>query len=328
MTDTVSSHASVSAGDGAAGGGAIPRKPILNSSLRAWLRDPLLHFLVLGAVLYVAIPREDDLASPVIDVSRADLLEFMQGRARLYDAGKFGEAYDALPPSERALLLRDFVRQEALYREALKSGLDKADPLVRNRMVQQMELLLRDEATNGVSVSDAEVDAYFAAHKLRYSQPPTVSFTHVFIDGQRRGGGGLALARETLRKLQGERVTPGDSIEFGDRFPYQRNYSASTSQALAPEVGEAMARAAFTMPLGEWRGPFESPLGYHLLRVTSRSSRQSPALDSIRQLVADDALQDKRERLGEEAVQRILGSYQVAPEDDLGAMPEPARPGQ
>lgn len=303
---------------------ADPGNTTVYSRLRAFLRDPLLHFLVLGAVLYVAIPREDDLASQVIDVSRTDLLGFMQGRARLYDNDRFSEAYDALPPTERALLLRDFVRQEALYREALKGGLDRADPLVRNRMVQQMELLLRDEAANGVSVSEREVDAYFAAHKSRYSQPPTTSFTHVFIDGERHGAGGLALARETLGELQSGRVGVGDSLEFGDRFPYQRNYSNSTKQALAPELGDAVTAAAFTAPLNEWLGPYESPLGFHLLRVTGRSSQQTPELGSIRKAVADDALQDKRERMGEEAVQRVLKSYQIAAEADLGPMPKPA----
>lgn len=289
--------------------------------LRGWLRDPLLHFIVLGTALYVLIPQEDDLASDRIEVSRADLLGFMQARARFYDDSRFAEAYEALPGSERALLARVFFRQEALYREALKSGLDKADPLIRSRMVQQMELLLRDEAASDTSISDAEVDAYFAAHARNYSQPPMVSFTHVFIDGRKHGAESAAIARSTLNRLRNGRVSPEDAIEFGDRFPYQRNYSSSTSEALTPEIGEAATNAAFTISVGQWQGPYQSGLGFHLLYVTRRIPQQTPELEAIRTQVAQDALQAKRERLGEEAVQRVLSAYRFVPSADAGLTP-------
>lgn len=288
--------------------------------LRNWWRDPLLHFVVLGTALYVAIPQEIDLTSDRIEVSRADLLGFMQGRARLYDERRFAEVYDALPSSERALLARDYFRQEALYREALKNGLDKADPLIRSRMVQQMELLLRDEAASDATISDAEVDAYYAANARNYAQPPTVSFTHVFINGSKHGEQAASIARSTLERLIQGRVAPEDAIEFGDRFPYQRNYSAATSQALIPEMGEAATNAAFTVAIDQWQGPYRSELGYHLLRVTGRAPKQTPELTAIRAKVAEDALLAKRERLGEEAVQQILGGYRILPSADAGLM--------
>lgn len=283
-----------------------------------WLKDPLVHFLLAGAVLFAVLPRETDLSSQVIDVSRADLIGFMQGKARLYDGQTFEQAYDALTPAQRRELLDDYVRQEALYREARAISLDEADPLVRSRLVQQMDLLLRDQALSGTEISPAEVEAWFREHRGDYAQAATATFTHVFIDGQKHGAAAAQVAARELQALRSGNVAPEDALERGDRFPYQRNYSAMTQGALVPELGEELAAAAFRQPPGQWTGPFRSPLGYHLLRVGSRREAEEVQLDQIRDLVTRDALQAKRDRLGEEAVQRVLANYRLDPAGDLG----------
>lgn len=283
-----------------------------------WLKDPLVHFLIAGAALFALLPRETDLSSQVIDVSRADLIGYMQGKARLYDGQTFDQAYDALSPEQRRELLDDYVRQEALYREARAIRLDEADPLVRSRLVQQIDLLLRDQALSGVTVSADEVDTWFREHRVDYAQAATASFTHVFIDGQKHGAAAVQVAQRELQALRSGSVAPEDALERGDRFPYQRNYSAMTESALVPELGEELAAAAFRQPLGQWTGPFQSPLGYHLLRVGSRREAEEVELAQIRDVVSRDALQAKRNRLGEETVQQAIAAYRVDPAGDLG----------
>jgi hypothetical protein len=285
-----------------------------------WLKDPLAHFIVAGTALFLLLPREADLSSQVIDVSRADLVDFMQGKARLYDGQTFYEAYAALTPQGRRELLDDYVRQEALYREARALRLDEADPLVRSRLVQQMDLLLRDQALSGVTVSADEVEAWFREHRADYAHAATTSFTHVFIDAQKRGAAAEQVARSELQALRSGNVAPEDALELGDRFPYQRNYSAMTQGALVPELGEELAAAAFRQPVGQWTGPFRSPLGYHLLRVGSRRAAERVELAQIRVLVTRDAVEAKRNRLGEEMVQRAIAAYRVKREGDVGEM--------
>lgn len=295
------------------------------TALPTWLRDPLVHFLLAGTVLYALLPRETDHSSQVIEVSRADLIGYMQGKARLYDGQTFEQAYDALTPDQRRELYDDFVRQEALYREARAISLDEADPLVRSRLVQQMDLLLRDQALSGVTVSPDEVASYFRDHRQDYAQAATATFTHVFIDGQKHGAAAAQVAQRELRALRAGNVAPEDALERGDRFPYQRNYSAMTQGALVPELGEDLAAAAFRQPPGQWTGPFRSPLGYHLLRVASRREAEEVRLDQIRDLVTRDALQAKRNRLGEEQVRQAISAYRVDAAGDLGELGEPAR---
>jgi len=283
-----------------------------------WLKDPLAHFLMAGAALFLLLPRETDLSSQVINVSRAELIGYMQGKARLYDGQSFDEAYDALTPQQRRELLDGFVRQEALYREARALRLDEADPLVRNRLVQQMDLLLRDQAMSSVTMSGGEVEAWFREHRADYAQAATASFTHVFIDGQKHGAASAQVAARELQALRSGNIAPEDALERGDRFPYQRNYAAMTQGALVPELGEELAAAAFRQPVGLWTGPFRSPLGFHLLRVGSRREAEEAELALIRDLVARDAAEAKRNRLGEEMVQQAIAAYRVNREGDLG----------
>ncbi len=295
-----------------------PVKPLL----RRLLQDPLVHFLIAGAALFWWLPAEADLSSQHITVSRAQLIEYMQGKARLYDGRSFADAYTSLSPAQRRQLLDEYVRQEALYRQARAIRLDEADPLVRSRLVQQMDLMLRDAALSGTTIPDEEVAAHFRAHAQDYARQATATFTHVFVDGQRRADAAAFAARE-LQTLQDSNVAPEDALERGDRFPYQRNYSAMTQPALVPELGEELAAGVFAAPVGRWAGPFRSPLGFHLVRVGSRRAAQSPTFAQVRDIVTRDALQARRNRLGEAAVRQVVAAYSVDPADDIGELAEP-----
>lgn len=285
---------------------------------KALLRDPLLHFALLGTALFLLLPGEEDSSSSRIEVSRADLVGFLQEKARLFDGRTFDQVYDGLSPQERRELLDDYVRQEALYRRALADGLDKADPLVRGRMVQQMELLLREDSQAEAVPTRAEVEAYFDRHRADYADPGSVTFTHVFFDRSRADA--PAAARAALADLRNGRVAPEDALPFGDRFAYQRNYAGASKALLEPEVGPAVARAAFEVPVGQWAGPFQSPLGWHLLLVTRRQAPSTPPLDAIYADVARDAQAARRTRRGEEAIRQLLAEYRVVRAGDLGPL--------
>ena len=296
----------------------------MKALLLGLLKDPLLHFLVAGTALFLLLPTQTDLSSQQIAVSRTQLIEYMQGKARLYDGRSFAQAYDALSPAERRQLVDEYVRQEALYREARAIQLDEADPLVRNRLVQQMDLMVRDQALSGSEISAAEVAAYFSDHADDYARQATVTFTHVFIDSQRRPADADAVAARELQFLQRGNIAPEDALERGDRFPYQRNYAAMSQASLVPELGEEVAAAVFAAPIGSWTGPLRSPLGLHLIRVGSRTAAQTPAFAQVRDIVTRDALQAKRSRLGEEAVRRVVAGYQVETVGDIGQLAEPS----
>ena len=155
------------------------------------LRDPLVHFLALGLVLFALfawVTRDDASRDDrVIEVDRATLLSHIQYHARAFSPEAATAHLDAMSDSEFERLVDAFVREEALYREALDLGMDRTDHVIKHRLVQSIEFITDDLALRTTQVTDDELGTYFEANRERYRIEPTVTFTHVFFNGERHG---------------------------------------------------------------------------------------------------------------------------------------------
>lgn len=277
-----------------------------------WLKEPLVHFLLAGGTLFLiagSVEGESS-AGRRIDLSREDLLVFLQGRAQVYDEATFDTLLDGLSAEDRQALVRDAALQEALYREGKALGLAEADPLIRQRVVQQMRQLLMEEAAAGLTVSEEEARAYFASHKADYALPASLSFTHVFLAGDNR----RAAAQALLARLRQGRVPAERASSFGERFLYQLNYADVGPALVRSHFGEGFADGLFTLPEGGWQGPIQSDHGWHLVLVTDKAAAREPRFDDVAQIVTQDALAQKRQQAADAALDRILANYTVSAE--------------
>lgn len=285
------------------------------------LRDPLLHFLAGGLLLFVLF----DLVGAgvgerpdVIVVDRAALLGFVQARTKVFEPSLAASRLDALTPEERQRLVLDFVREEALHREALALGLDTDDYVIRRRLVQKLEFISQGFAEAEIALGEEDVARYFEAHRADYRVAPWATFTQVFFDAEQRGRDeALAEAGRTLPLLEAEDVTFAGAAGRGDRFLYHRNYVERTPDFVASHFGAPMADAVFALPpdAASWRGPFVSPYGAHLVLLADRHEARDPALEEIRDRVEGDAraaLVRERQR---QAVDAIVERYEVRVED-------------
>ncbi len=283
-------------------------------NLRRWLREPLLHFIGAGALMFLLAgwagsPVQDE---RTIHVSRAALLAHMQGQARVYEEGSFARWLEAMPAGERRQLIHEVALQEALYREGQAIGLVQADPLIRLRIVQQMRLLIMDESAADIRVDDAEVAAYYRSHAADYRQPATVSFTHVFFSAAAHGAQAEDLARAELARLRARGVTDAAAARYGDRFLYQLNYVDSDLRLVASHFGEPLAQRVFALaPAGGWSDPLQSEHGWHLVWLRERTAETLPVLAEIGDRVRADALSARRERLAGAALERLLARYRI-----------------
>jgi hypothetical protein len=291
-----------------------------------------MHFALAGALLFAlhravtGDPRVE--GERVILVDRAALLEFVQYRSRAFDAGAAAHLLDGLTPTARAALVRDFVREEALNREALALGLERDDYVIRQRLVQKLDFALRG-VHEPAPPSDAELAAYYDAHRPEYAEAASITFAHVFFDAESRGAAGaLAAARSALPALNRARVRLDQAPEHGDRFPFHVNYVERTEDFVASHFGAEMAARVFALaPSEEWRGPFVSPYGAHLVLVAARAPGRQPALAEIRGRVLEDAQREAAERAQERAVAEVIAHYEVRTAPDALAAPsdEPAQ---
>ncbi len=286
--------------------------------MRKILKDPLVHFLALGLGLFVLFDLvasdEATYDSKVINVDRDALLTFVQYRSRAFQPQAAAARLDNMSEEELERLISDYVREEALHREAKALGVDKNDYIIKLRMIQSIEFITDGFVTAAVDVSDDDIAAHYEANREDYYINPFVTFTHVFFDGERHSRDEtLALATAKLAELNRQQVPFSDAPRHGDRFPYFVNYVERDPQFVASHFGLPMAEQVFGLESSDstWHGPFESQYGMHLIMLTRKAEGRYPELAEIEAVVRDDAERDAIAALKDKVIQAIVDTYEV-----------------
>ena len=284
------------------------------------IKQPLLHFLVAGILIFAgyqwsapAVPDIENLEK-VIPVDRLALLNFMQFRAQAFQPELFGEQLDAMSETDLEKLVDDFVREEALYREALALGMDQGDYIIRQRLVQKVEFLLENMVNQSLVPDDAVIASWFDERKSDYQIDAVYTFTHIFFDAGERGQEQAQQdALSLLNSVDIGEIAFNDASQYGDRYPFLQNYVERTRDFVVNNFTEDfVARLDVMAPSDQdWAGPFESRYGFHLVLLRSKTDPYIPALEEIRARVLDDwrfesVLQNRRE-----AEQQVIDAYEV-----------------
>lgn len=284
--------------------------------MRRFFNDPLVHFLAAGALLFVAgsALKPAARAERTIDVDRAALLEFIQYRSKAFEPAAAAAILDRLSPQSHANLIRDYVREEALAREAAALGLDANDYVIRQRMVQKVEFLAEAAAEALAAPSEADLSAFYGANSNRYASPPSATLTHVFVSFEKKSP---ELAHAEALALLAELITNNaafnDATAYGDRFLFHKNYVDRTDDYIRSQLGGEVVEAIFdaSAPLNEWRGPFRSQYGEHLIFVAARAPARLPSLEEIRDLVRSDLAEERRRQAIDKAIDAVVAKYKV-----------------
>lgn len=275
------------------------------------LREPLLHFLVLGALLFGlyfwASPGAMTSSSPEkIDIS-ADIITFVKST--------WQQQWGRSPsPKELQALMDNFVRDEVLYREAIALGLDKNDTIVRRRLIQKMEFLTEDVFALG-EPSEEALQAYLAENSDRYTIPGRFSFKQIYFSRELRGDKTETDARDLLSQLQ-ENPNLEASQRRGDRSMLPATYTLASTQKLTNTFGGTLAREMAAMTETGWQGPFHSAYGSHLVNVTQIDSGHPATLQEVRKEVRRDYLRDRRQEQDEQFYQQLRDRYNISIDED------------
>ena len=264
-------------------------------------RSPLTVFLLLGIGVFAGerwlVDGNDQRRVVRVTVEQVDAL-----RAR-WDA-QWGRA-----PTGRELrgLIDEAVREEILYREALRMALDRDDPIVRRRLARKMTFMLEDNS-DVQEPAPREVEEFFSDHAERYRQPARTTFQHVFLSHDRREDP----ERDAAGLLGVLRNEPERSWRTaGDAFALLREYAGRTDREIAESFGADFSAALADLAPGNWRGPVTSAHGTHLVRVLTRSTPRTPALQDVRERVTQDLLEAGRRAQNAAALQTLRERYEV-----------------
>jgi hypothetical protein len=261
----------------------------MKDRLRRLLKEPLVHFLLAGAVIFAVLSWRtpaDDPASRQIHLTRED-----QARLSVNFAEIMGR-----PPTQQELdaLINRWVREEILYREALRLGLDDGDAVIRKRLAQKMDVLAAS-AVDAETPGNEALDKWLNTHPERFAHDMTLTFDQLYFTAR-----GRAVVAKTL--LEGG----ADWTRVGDPVSLPAHFEKADRTVVSDEMGADFARSLEGMAAtGKWQGPVESALGWHLVRLTYKEPGVLPPLASIRARVEDDwRAETGRER--QEAAYKVL----------------------
>ena len=267
------------------------------------LREPLFHFLILGAGLFALYANvNNDTVEPPdrIVVDEGEIQRLSEQFRRTW----------MRPPTRQELkgLADEFVNEEILYREALALGLDQDDLIVRRRMRQKMEFInenLFEQAAPG----DAELQSYLDAHPEKFGIPEQLSFQQVYLSTKDNPEDAQDRAEELLARLE---VDPAlDPQAVGDPTLLPPGLSEVSARDITGVFGSYLAEAIATAPLNRWSGPYLSQYGLHVVRVTSRAPGRSPALAEVRKAVEREWTAEKRREANERFLRALRERYQI-----------------
>ncbi len=283
--------------------------------LRALLKEPLVHFLALGLIIFAVyhlLNRSNQPEPDKIVVTQARIEQL---------SGLFTKTWQR-PPTAAELkgLIDDYVKEEILYREALTLGLDIDDTVIRRRMRQKMEFL-SDAVIRSLTPADEELQAYLRANPSKFEIEPQIAFEQVFLNPDRRGDRIEEDAASILEALNSH--APGDATTLGDATLLPYELGATSTKRISQTFGPQFAKAVDLLAPGAWTGPIKSTFGMHLVRVNKREPGRVPALSEVRDAVKREWTQEQRKKLEDKHFAELLKRYKVSIERQPNAAAEP-----
>ena len=260
-------------------------------SVPSWMREPLLHFIVLGAALFgidhVLATRAGDPHTIVVDadVDAHAVKVFKDARGR------------DPKPEELYALRKVWLDNEVLYREGLALGLDKGDPAIRERVIFKA-LSMIDANTKLPPYDEALLRKWFESHRTKYDDPARFDFEEAVLAGDRSETAARAFAMAL------NAGTPGET-EAGLRVFTARPHD-NVVQSYGPEFAIALEAA----PAGEWR-VLQSRDGPRVMRLKSMTAPKPAVFEDLSGVVLQDWTDAVMSEQRSEAVRALARKYAV-----------------
>jgi len=274
------------------------------------LKDPLLHFLLIGAALFLVFALVKGPAGNEenrIVITGGDI-EYLQAN--------FTRTWQRQPTeNELQGLIEDKIRDEIAFREAVAMGLDQDDAVIRRRLRMKMELLVEDIA-NLSSPTDEELQTYLDDHMDSFRKEPQVSFKQVYLNSDKRGTEVGEAARKMLTELV--KAGPGADPEiYSDPNMLPNNFSLSYISEFEKLFGGSFARDLLQVEPGKWAGPIWSSYGLHLVFVWDRIEGRDPELGEVREEVEREWTAQRRREFKDETYKKLRQRYKVVIEERI-----------
>lgn len=294
--------------------------------MKRLLREPLAHFLLIGAGLFLLFGWRGGPAPLPSGQAGAPAAQIVITRDAVDQVtGQFAKTWQRSPTEEEQRgLVEDLVRNEIFYREAIAAGLDRDDEVLKRRLRQKMEFIYED-ITALAEPTDLDLTAFMNGRREKYVTDPQLSFRQVYFNPERRGKSVVTDARQALVQLAAGAApdSVGDPTQLAPEVPLTPLWE------IRRQFGDEFGASLLELKPGLWAGPVRSGFGLHLVLVKERREKRLPELNEVRERVKQDWTVEKQRELKDAAYARIRERYSVTVERPETAAPAaaPASPG-
>jgi len=328
-----------------------PRAPE-HGRIWRWAHTPLLHFAILGTLLYLLVPSVSPEADRVIRVDASDLaaleddwrrrmgrapsaLELERLTSQFIDEALLvrvaqDRGWDRDDPVVRQRLIRNWrfldpdseMSDAEALRNAYAVGMDRSDIVVRRRLLERVKLMLAARVRNQ-PLPDSELATYLVENSADFMQPERLRLTQVYLSRDRRGaalhGDAMALYAEFVRKG----MLPEEADKRGDPFLIQPNLPLWSQQQIAERLGGEFAASAAKLSENAWSTPIRSSYGEHMVWLHEREAARLPPLSEIRNRVESALYREREAELLRETVEDLRGEFSIELAQRRDATPIP-----
>jgi hypothetical protein len=278
--------------------------------MKKWLKEPLVHFLVIGALIFVVFSvvnnEESTLDGNKIVVSAGDIQRLSNNWSKKWNRSPTAQELQGLVDS--------YIKEEVYYREALALGLDQDDTVLRRRLMQKMEFLSNDLADLS-NPDETALNEYFLENKDKYELPARISFTHIYFSLDKHGNRIFDDAEKVLTGIRASSPPISRASDRGDSFMLQYDFTLETPFEVARLFGQGFAEQIFQTETDNWQGPIESGYGLHLLRINEKVDARMPELAAVIDKVRTDYMFEQRQRTNKAIYERFKERYEIVVEN-------------
>jgi PPIC-type PPIASE domain len=280
------------------------------------LREPLLHFVLAGVLLFAGYhllarePRAADVSSVknpvVIDEGAIAWLKqtFSQQQRR--------------PPTQDELkeMLANLIEEQLLSREAKEMGLDKDDTVIRRRLAQKLSFLIGG-TSEGAEPTEGELHSYYEEHSEMFSAVGQVSFEQIYFSSEGRKNPEED-ARAALAALGGPDAPSPDTL--GDPLLIGAKFDSIAQPQISNAFGEAFAKAVFQIDVNRWSEPIKSAYGFHLVRPRMVTPGRRLSFEEARNQVLREYRQQREREFKDDYLRKLRAKYGVEYVGSAGAL--------
>jgi hypothetical protein len=290
------------------------------------LRSPLLHFTVIGTLLYSVFSDSNLESERVIRVGRSDIAtlesDWQRRSARAPNQAELALAIDQFV--DEALLVRvardlgwdrddTVIRQRlirnwrfldpesqesdsAVLRKAYAIGMDRSDIVVKRRLLERMNLMLAARVREAPP-TDGELEAYLQEHADEFMRPERLRITQIYLSRDRRGISAFEDAEALGAQLRQSNTMPEIAESRGDPFLIHPALPLWSQRQIADRLGGNFAEQVAQQPLNEWSAPISSSYGEHIVWLHEREPAHLPSLSLVRKAVEGSIYREREAEL-------------------------------